>query len=358
MVNCKGCANINLLDLKGFCGLLGCWKSRLQGQNCRIFGETIGGDMFSDRNTTGKAGPWLCCVMILMFLLACGHKEEKAEHKEESKHEEGDAKKDKEKKTEKKGEGEHGGDSKKDKGFDVVSPAIVAHLRIELNRETGEDKVLPVTPIVEEAPKVAAKEKAEVQRAPQPALQDMGYKTDKEYMALRRFELPSSKEEKKPEKRGVEKEEPDTIGTREKILVLGGKGSDIQSFRSKATDSMDIDINRRLIEPLPEEPPKKERPHLDLKEDNIKNKRSLIFHQQGSGFFKVEEPGKKDEVSKPAPPKATSPALERVPETQLLFSQSKDNQLILKPREGELDLLLGNEDFNRRAFEAERKSNK
>lgn len=346
-----------LVGFKGFLWSIRVLEVTFAGSKLPDFWRNHRGDMFSDRNTTGKAGPWLCCVMILMFLLACGHKEEKAEHKEESKHEEGDAKKDKEKKTEKKGEGEHGGDSKKDKGFDVVSPAIVAHLRIELNRETGEDKVLPVTPIVE-APKVAAKEKAEVQRAPQPALQDMGYKTDKEYMALRRFELPSSKEEKKPEKRGVEKEEPDTIGTREKILVLGGKGSDIQSFRSKATDSMDIDINRRLIEPLPEEPPKKERPHLDLKEDNIKNKRSLIFHQQGSGFFKVEEPGKKDEVSKPAPPKATSPALERVPETQLLFSQSKDNQLILKPREGELDLLLGNEDFNRRAFEAERKSNK
>lgn len=344
--------------LVGFKGFL--WSIRVlaEGQNCRVFGETTGRNMFLDWNTTRRVGRWVCCVMILMFLLACGHKEEKAEHKEESKHEEGDAKKDKEKKTEKTGEGGHGEDSKKDKGFDVVSPAIVAHLRIELNRETSEDKVLPITPIVEEVPKIATKEKAEVQRAPQPALQDMGYKTDKEYMALRRFELPSSKEEKKPEKRIGAKEEPDTIGTREKILVLGGKGSDIQSFRSKATDSMAIDINRRLIEPLPEEPPKKERPHLDLKEDNIKNKRSLIFHQQGSGFFKVEEPGKKDEVLKPAPPKATSPALERVPETQLLFSQSKDNQLILKPREGELDLLLGNEDFNRRAFEAERKSNK
>lgn len=317
--------------------------------------------MFLDRNT-GRAGFWACCLMSLLFLVACGSKEHKEAPKEEHKAEapEGDSKKDKGKeKKESKGEGGHGGeDSKKDNEFKVVAPTIVAHLRIELNRETSEDKILSITPTAEEAPKVAAKEKLDVPQSSPPALtaQDMGYKTDKEYLALRRFELPVPKEEKKVAKRAGEKEEPDTIGTREKILILGGRGSDIQGFRSKAKDSVSNVSNSHLEAPLPEPPPKKEIPRLDLKEDNVKNNRSLIFHQQGTGFFKAEEPEKKDEVAKTAPPKSTSPKHERVPETQLLFSQGKDNQLILRPKEGEIDLLLGNEEFNRKAYDAESKS--
>lgn len=311
------------------------------------------------RNMLERTGLWVCCLMTLIFLVACGDKKEKADHKEETKHGETDPKQDKgkEKKAEHKEEAKHGeGDSKNDLGLDAISPSIVAHLRIELNRESSEDKILPIAESAETMPKVAAKEKVEAREVPPPALtaRDTGYKTDKEYLALQRFELPPQKEEKKSEKKTGGKEELDTIRLREKILILGGKGSDIQGFKSKAKDSMNIDENSRLADPLPEEPPKKEHVKLDLKEDNIKNKRSLIFHQQGAGFFKTEEPDKKDVISKAAPLK-TSPTLERVPETKLLFSQGKDNQISLQPKEGKLDLLLGNEGFNRRSYDSEQK---
>ena len=81
----------------------------------------------------------------------------------------------------------------------------------------------------------------------------------------------------------------------------------------------------------------------------------MIFHQQGSGFFKVEEPEQQTGSSNVVQPKAKSPTLEKIPETKLLFSQGKESQMTLQPGGKEIDLLLGNEEYNRKDYESQLK---
>ena len=94
---------------------------------------------------------------------------------------------------------------------------------------------------------------------------------------------------------------------------------------------------------------------LDLKEGEIKSKRGLIFHERGGGFFKaeeVEEKEKEKDKKNNLPKVISPPVVEKIPETQFRLSQGKGKEMVLLPKvkEGEIDLLMGNEDVNRKAY--------
>lgn len=287
---------------------------------------------------------WLCgtravCLgLFLCFVLGgCGHKEES--HKEEHK-EDGHKKKD---------EGGHK-DAKKKEPVERP-PSIVVHLRMDLDHELREEKVAAM--IAEKVvgvpmPKPAGKEEAE--RAPVVLFpeEDTRYKTDKEYLALRRIEQPEKSKALGKAPAG-EKDGWNTIEVRERSLVLGGKGFNMHGV--EAEDNITIDSKRYWEDVPPPAPPKKEPEPLDLKEGDVRNKRNLIFHERGTGFFKTEEFEAKEEKSKAPQPKVAPSPIQKIPETKLRLSQGAGKELTLLPREGgDIDLLMGNEEGNRKLY--------
>lgn len=244
----------------------------------------------------------------------------------------------------------------KEKVVKVLPPTVVAHLRLELDRDVRDEKLPSLSESKEdlkpeEGTAVGEKKVESISVTPLPS-EETGYKTDKEYLSLNRYEqpVPTAVRKESQKKLGDDLE---GFERREKSLVLGGKGLDIQGFNTQARESLNVDPTSRLAMPLPPEPSKKESAHLDLNEGLIKDKRSLIFHDQGAGYFKSEKIEIKEENPKPPQPKVvTAPTgLEKIPETQLRISQGKDNQLTLSPNEKGIDLLMGNEDLSRKSYD-------
>lgn len=241
----------------------------------------------------------------------------------------------------------------KEKTVKVLPPAVVAHLRLDLDRDISDVK----TPFLSENKEdlkpegtaIGKKEAGSISVTPLPS-DDTGYKTDKEYLSMKRYEQPVPAT--LPQETRKELDDSGRFERREKNLVLGGKGFDIQGFNAQARENLNVDTTSRLMAPVLPELPKKEPAHLDLEEGLIKDKRTLIFHDQGAGYFKSEKIEIKEEKPKKPQPKVTAPSgLEIIPETKLRMSQGKDNQLTLSPNERGIDLLMGNEELSRKIYD-------
>lgn len=168
------------------------------------------------------------------------------------------------------------------------------------------------------------------------------FKSDKEYLAMNRFERPLL-EARTPVVTVKGVREPTAVV--DKPLVLAGRGFDIQQFQSPSRQVVQADFLQHLKRPVPKiKPVLQER--LDLQLKQAKSSKHLIFHPLGSALSQLQKPTLWEDPESQKKPQD----LESIPETKLLFSESENSQLILRPRRESLDLLIGNEKLNRKEY--------
>lgn len=171
---------------------------------------------------------------------------------------------------------------------------------------------------------------------------ELTYKKDQDYLAMNRFERPLLEAKTPVIAPPHVRESTDVM---DKPLVLAGKGFDIQGFQSHASRVIQADFLQHLNRPAPKmKPVRQER--LDLQLIEAKTSKYLIFHPLGPTLSQFQKPihwGDPESRKKPQD-------LESIPETKLLFTESEKSDLILRPRRESLDLLIGNENLNRKEY--------
>ncbi len=226
---------------------------------------------------------------------------------------------------------------------------------LEETREAGnvlkESVVLPVEeaenkPTLDKDKLDQSKQALAVERVKKGATQSekktLTFKSDPEYLAMNRFERPSL-ELKSPvvARQNVQ----ETIDVVDKPLIFAGRGFDIQGFQSHASQVIQADFIQHLNRPIQKvKTVRLER--LDLQLTEAKTSKYLIFHPLGPALSQRQKPVLWE---KPEPPSKPHD-LERIPETKLLFKENKKSQLILRPGNESLDLLIGHEKINRRDY--------
>ncbi len=182
-----------------------------------------------------------------------------------------------------------------------------------------------------------------VQKESVPSEQEtLTYKDDPEYLAMNRFErFPP--ELKAPVVAQQSVREPTTVA--DKPLILAGRGFEIQGFQSHASQVIQADFLQHLNRSAPKvKPVRLER--LDLQLTEAKTSKYLIFHPLGPALSQLQKPVHWEDPK----PQNKPEDMERIPETKLLFKENRKSQLILRPGNESLDLMIGNEKINRREY--------
>jgi len=174
---------------------------------------------------------------------------------------------------------------------------------------------------------------------------NLAYKGDEEYLALNRYER-FHRTVKKPVGTHRQKVRA-TVVTGDKSLALAGKGFDFKGLEPQSRAGRYGDFTRRLLRPLPKMEPVPE-DHLDLKLNQAKSSKDLIFHpsRRALGKYNRQKIYFKDQKPEEKKPQV----LEDIPATKLLLLEADNSSLILRRSGESLDLLGGNEKINRKKY--------
>ncbi|MBI5427175.1 MAG: hypothetical protein HZA02_02725 [Nitrospinae bacterium] len=240
------------------------------------------------------------------------------------------------------------------KKMEIKIPQVEIGLRSELDFDRFLKGKTEGLAKVQGLPGLPARKEEAAAGEPQPAktAMDDSYKTDKEYLALKRFEQPLPIRESKTA-HGVSPGETETVQplTGEKPLIFAGEGFDIRIFEEKSREKMNFHSTSRLeAPPVPETaetPPER----LDLREDRIASRKSLVFRARAGGF---PQPVPTDSEAAKGPGKGKrkeAASVEKIPETRVFLTESGPSRLLLAEPETKIDALMGNDSVNRHRFE-------
>lgn len=242
---------------------------------------------------------------------------------------------------------------KKKRKEEIPTPVVKIDLRTELNLDQLIKTASEGVKKVEAAPVSPEEEKAGSEQAPvAPAAEENRHKTDKEYLALRRYEQPLFPEKKSRPVAGKNGGKENVLSFEgEKPLVFAGRGFEIRGFESGSKDNLSF-FSAGYLEgpPLPEDSGRSP-DRLDLREGNVRSNRSLIFSGKETGFFKAETLKESEEGATPKAPPEKKSTVEKIPETKPFLSQDRKSDLLLLPKKKSVDALMGNENVNRDFFE-------
>ncbi len=177
------------------------------------------------------------------------------------------------------------------------------------------------------------------------------YKTDKEYLAIKRHErlfLRTDGENGKGLKMHLGPEPRDTVRIVDKPLVLAGKGFNIESFRTRGDERLHFDFNRFLKKPYPLKPERKAVGKLELDIEHTKSIKKLIFHPLSHALSK--NPGIETEKPETVTEEEKAVYVRRIPETKLLLERDRKTQIFLERGERSIDILAGNETINKEIY--------
>jgi hypothetical protein len=184
------------------------------------------------------------------------------------------------------------------------------------------------------------------------------YKTDVDYLALRRFEFPDAPIGQIPDQShppsAVSRGNEDTAPFRSKRLILGGKGTSVSDFEAVSKELMTFGFSRpSAIPSLPPEsvePEKKKDSVIEAKPGDGR-RGHLVFHERATGLANPESKFKQ-EIFEPAPEATTSPS--PGPRAKINFSREGDR--LLPPRKDKkgMDLIFGDPEINRDRHREER----
>lgn len=240
------------------------------------------------------------------------------------------------------------------KKVEIKIPQVEIGLRSELDfdqllkgKAEGLAKALPGLPARKEEAGALAGEPEAAKTA-----MDDSYKTDKEYLALKRFEQPLPIRESKIAP-GVSTGETEAVQplTGEKPLIFAGEGFDIPIFEEKSREKMNFQSTSRLeAPPIPETaetPPER----LDLREDRIASRKSLVFRARAGGFPEAVSTDSKAAKEPGKSKRKETASVEKIPETKVFLAESGPSRLLLLEPETKIDALMGNDSVNRHRFE-------
>lgn len=165
-----------------------------------------------------------------------------------------------------------------------------------------------------------------------------GAELNKDFNLKKPNELPEhiSVKEKKGELRISKKGAHGTVMKRDKGLVFGGRGFEVNGFASKSK----LPLGEAFTRHMQREPARMiitVKENLDLTQKEIKPAKPLIFHSRPAGFFKTAKRLEIETDRKPARAPPFKP--EFIPETKLLLSQGGESILLLGPAKNSIDLL-------------------
>ncbi|MBI4390079.1 MAG: hypothetical protein HY580_07850 [Nitrospinae bacterium] len=238
----------------------------------------------------------------------------------------------------------------------VKIPQAEISLRSELNFDQllkGKTEGLAKA---QELPGLPAKEAAGAVLGEPPAAKTMaddGYKTDKEYLALKRFEQPPPIRESKIAQ-GVPSGETEPVQslTGDKPLIFAGEGFDIRMFEEKSKDKMNFHSTSRLEAPPVAETAEIPPERLDLREDKIASRKSLVFRARAGGFPQPVLTDREEAEKKTGKGERKEGAsVEKIPETKVFLAESGPSRLLLLEPETKIDALMGNDSVNLHRFE-------
>jgi hypothetical protein len=174
---------------------------------------------------------------------------------------------------------------------------------------------------------------------------ELVYKSDKEYLALTRYER-FAQATKKPVK-GNGKRVRDTVAIVDKPLTLGGRGFDFKRRQLQPKTDRFGNFAHRLQKPFPKMDPIPE-DHLDLQLIQTKSSKDLIFHPMRPALGKYNR--QKVYLKGQIPDDKNPQVLQEISDTKLLLMEADNSLLILRRSRESLDLLSGNEKINRNEF--------
>ncbi|PIQ96697.1 MAG: hypothetical protein COV67_08155 [Nitrospinae bacterium CG11_big_fil_rev_8_21_14_0_20_56_8] len=185
---------------------------------------------------------------------------------------------------------------------------------------------------------------------PAPALEP--YKSDPEYLAINRYEIPYFALRKRAQDTSLSLK-PDYEANRPKIshpLVFAGRGFEIDSFQDRSQEKVKLAFTKHLEQNYPHQLPQRPPDHLVQEDDYIRHKKFLIFNPANPVWGPVPELDFGPETEKDIM-EETGKVLDPVPETFLLLDHGNATRLILKPAPESIDLILGNEKVNEHWYE-------
>tara|TARA_B100000686_G_scaffold234448_1_gene242195 strand:+ start:228 stop:1031 length:804 start_codon:yes stop_codon:yes gene_type:complete len=180
------------------------------------------------------------------------------------------------------------------------------------------------------------------------------YKADAKYQSLNRFEnsvteIFKIELEKKNELK--DKRIRETVKLQDKPLVFGSRGFNIEVFGHERPPAVDVDYVSHLREPPPLLKPIGEVDHLDPEAEYSRDTKELIYGETRIVFGKMPPPlvepesvKLKTELKKP---------LEKHPDSILVIPPGKESIAVISRNEKSLDLLVGNENLNKKRFRSE-----
>jgi len=213
----------------------------------------------------------------------------------------------------------------------------------------------PQKNISDENVQFTGKKKKEIVDRKKPTLSN--FKTDKGYQSIERFERISPKtfemsfgEKSKLSKKRIRK----TVNLRDKSLILGGRGFNIETFNKPSDLVLGLDYTAHLREQaqyIPPNIPPIELDHSDPDREYSKHIKDLIYGETRIAFDKMPPPLTKShtvesQAQVPIP-------VEKNPNSVLVLSPGKDSIAVVPRDEKLLDLLAGNETLNKKRFHSE-----
>lgn len=172
-------------------------------------------------------------------------------------------------------------------------------------------------------------------------------------LVFKRYKRPPLLEsEDRKRRRASESEIPETVHIRDKDLILGGAGFEIKGFEEVSKGKLNTGFIAHLRPTRIPAALERKPDRLDLREENIKSKKNLIFHPALATSFRKEPLIPKTPPAwKPAREEERSVALDEIPATKVLLTEEPERLLKLRPDKESLDLLIGNEKLNRWRYE-------
>ena len=170
---------------------------------------------------------------------------------------------------------------------------------------------------------------------------------DPRFQAINRFEQPivDYKRELMKEE-DQEMKSTEVTGIQDRKLIFTGKGFAIRGFEAILNGKLNTDFYYHVRPSTPEDMKKLEPEHLDLRENNLRLKKNLIFKQpviisESKDILLPDE--SESNISRS---KKRTISNERVPQTKVLMTQEPKEIIKFYSGKNSLDLLLGDEKFN------------